>query len=122
MKKILFLIVMAAVILSSAIIPISGAVRINNDSSENSVFPTETNIHDGSDTSILDSMMPDSMGTNVPDSAVESNSSPSGTSALENTGTDGGTAALIGIIIAIIAVAAVVVVVIALMPKNKDKK
>ena len=122
MKKFLFAIFLAAVVLSSAIIPISAAVRINGDSSGNSVFPTETNISDGTDTSILDSMMPDSMGTNVPDSAVDSSSAPDSTSALENAGDSDGTSALIGVIIAIIAVAGVIVLVIALMPKKKNKK
>ena len=125
MKKIIFLVLSLAVILSVAIIPTFAVNRLDVDPSQNFVIPRETNVSTDTDSNILDSldsMMPGSMGTNVPDSAVDSNSAPDSTSALENMKDDSGTSAIIGVIIAIIAVAAVIVIVIALMTKNKDKK
>ena len=125
MKKIIFLVLSLAVILSAAIIPAFAANHLDVDPSQNFIMPRETNVNTDTDSSImdsLDSMMPDSMGTNVPDSAVDSNSAPESTSALENMGDEDGTSALIGVIVSIIAVVAVIVIVIALMTKNKDKK
>lgn len=122
MKKFVFILFAVAVMISAAIIPIAASARMDVDSSSNSVFPMETNIDDGTDTSIFDSMMPEGMSSNVPDSAVDSNSSPSGTSPVTDENSDGGTSALIGVVIAIVAVAAVTAIIIALMPKNKNKK
>ena len=125
MKKIIFLVLSLAVILSAAIIPAFASNHLDVDPSQDFIMPRETNVNTDTDSSILDSldsMMPGSMGTNVPDSAVDSNSAPESTSALENMGDEDGTSALIGVIVAIIAVVAVIVIVIALMTKNKDKK
>ena len=125
MKKFIFLLFSLAIILSASIIPIFAKQGLDVDPSQNFIMPRETNVNTDTDSSILDSldsMMPDSMGTNVPDSAVDSNSAPESTSALENMGDEDGTSALIGVIIAIIAVVAAIVIVIALMTKNKDKK
>ena len=123
MKKFLLVVAVLTLTVILLAIPVSAVARTNVDSSQNSGFPTETNVDGSTDTSIFDSMMPGTVNTNVPDSAVDSNSAPSGTSPVSDM-TDGnnGTSVVIGVIVAIVAVIAVIVLVLVLMPKSNGKK
>ena len=118
-KKIIFALLAFALTVTVFLLPVSASARVDADPSQFFDFPGETNVGTATDTNILDSMVPETMNTNIPDSAVESNSVPESTSAVSNVKDSGERSVLIGIIIAIIAVTAVTILVIVLIPKSK---